>query len=179
MLALKGKVVVNKNLPIGAIQIGFHNVGIVDYKYERSVWENSGTVEFKGRALFNSGSRISNSGYLLFGNNVLVTANSSIVCVKKITVGADTLISWDVLIMDTDFHKLFNSNGEQVNNPKEIIIGDHSWICCRSLILKGAMLPSDFVIAAGSIITSKLTDKSNCIVADAGRVIKEDVTWRN
>lgn len=177
MLNVAGKVIIDDRLPVGAIQIGFYGVGIADYRYERSIWQNFGTVEFKGKAYLGSGSRISNSGHLTMGDGVSITANSAIVCHKSVKIGADALISWDVLIMDTDFHKIYDFQGTHVNEPKEIIIGDHCWICSRSLVLKGANIPSNSIIAANSTITGKNIEKEGCIIGSNAVIIKENIKW--
>ena len=76
----------------------------------------------------NQGSRIANSGVLSFGDRFSISANSSIICTDKITFGDDVLISWDSLIMDTDFHSIFDADTHEKVNPSspiyiEIILG--------------------------------------------------------
>lgn len=41
--------------------------------------------------------------------------------------------------MDTDFHKIKNEDGVQINTNSPVLIGDHVWIGCRALILKGLL----------------------------------------
>lgn len=44
-----GKVVLNCDSPkTGMIRIGFGYVGIFDYKFSRTIWENNGCVVFSG-----------------------------------------------------------------------------------------------------------------------------------
>ena len=100
-------------------------------------------------------------------------------CFKRITIGRDCLISWDVLIMDTDFHHIEDINGKTLNDPKPVVIGDHVWCGCRCTILKGTTISSDTIIAAGSLVTHDIED-SNCIIGGYGgnmAVIKNDVIW--
>ena len=173
--ALNGTVTV-KNFQMGGVQIGFGYVGIIDNRYQRSVWENNGEIVFEGRARFGPGTRIINDGNLEFGDNFSINAASHVICYDEITFGRDVLISWNCLIMDTDFHKIIsNKNKQQVNTDRPIVIGDHVWIACESTILKGSSIPSDSIIAAGSVICKRYTN-TNTIYTSTGE-IRNQITW--
>lgn len=161
---------------MGGVQIGFGYVGIIDNRYQRSVWENNGEIVFEGRARFGPGTRIINDGNLEFGDNFSINAASHVICYDEITFGRDVLISWNCLIMDTDFHKIIsNKNKQQVNTDRPIVIGDHVWIACESTILKGSSIPSDSIIAAGSVICKRYTN-TNTIYTSTGE-IRNQITW--
>lgn len=173
---VSGKVfIANKN---SRVYFGFTEVGIFDKKYERSIWCNSGIIEFYGNTHFGQGTRLSNSGRIVFGNNFCVNANSTIVCVKEIIFGENVLVSWDVLIMDTDFHKIYlkgNDNSIPINKPKKINIKDNVWIGCRSLILKGTHIQNSTVIAASSTISGIYKEQN--VILGSNRIIKQNITW--
>lgn len=176
--ALKGNVVVN-NSQIGAIRLGYGSVGIIDGKKERFIWENAGNVIFDNRAVLNIGTRVCcmKGGTIKFGRNFVCNGRSSFICAKSISFGDDCLISWDCLFMDTDFHKILDMDtGEQLNTVGSLCVGNHVWIGCRCLILKGANIPNDSVIAAGSKCTKSLC-KSNSVYVD-NSIIKENVNWK-
>lgn len=177
IVKLGGKVIVHgqKN---SKVKIGFGNINIIDDKYQRSMWFNEGTIEFGGNAVLGKGCKISNSGSLVFGDNFTVNGTTSIVCKKAMQFGNNVLISWDCLIMDTDFHKIRKCEDEkqiQINTDKDIIFGNNIWIGCRSTILKGSYIPNGSVIAAGSYVTKSLM-KTNAIYHD-NEVIKENINW--
>uniref|UniRef100_UPI0039EB3104 acyltransferase n=1 Tax=Clostridium perfringens TaxID=1502 RepID=UPI0039EB3104 len=136
--------------------MGFGNVGIFDKKYDRGIWQNNGIVKLEKNINIGHGVKIVNFGELVLGDSIKITANSQLISYKRIEIGSNTIISWDNLIMDTDFHKIKNFNGEVINQNKDIIIGKCVWIGCRCLILKGSKLPNNSVIAAGSIINKDL-----------------------
>lgn len=101
---------------------------------------------------------ISNSGNLTIGDNFNISANSKIVCRNSITIGRDCLLSWDCLLMDSDWHLIYNELSEEhINSDKAIVMENHIWVGCNTIILKGAEIPKDCVIAAGSIVSGKLT----------------------
>lgn len=64
-------------------------------------------------------------------------------------IGAHCFISWDVSILDRDYHAI---DGKQ-EITKPVIIGDRVWIGCRAIILKGVTIGDDAVVAAGSVVT--------------------------
>ena len=147
---LGGKVVIYNN-KVGAVQIGFGYVGIVDKKYCRSLWENTGVIEFKGSARLGIGTKIVCKGHLIIGDNFVINAKSSVVCMNKITIADGCLISWDCLLMDSDFHKIYNKDDSlrtSLNQDAEINIGSNVWIGCRTTVLKGTTIPNNAVIGA-------------------------------
>lgn len=181
---MKGNVeILGDKLETGMIRIGYGNVGIFDKKKSRAIWEVSGKVIFKGETNIGHGSKIivAEVANLIFGERFTISAESTIVCFHKIEFGSDCLLSWDILAMDTDFHKIYSlESREQLNKNEEIIIGDKCWIGCRSLILKGALLPDNTVLAANSLVTNNKKSKmpSNSILGGTPlKVLKEGVFW--
>ena len=155
------------------VYIGYGNTG-VKYKKDKTIWENYGEIIFDGGANIGCGSKIVNKGNLLFGSNFNINTSSTIICYKSISFGKDCLLSWDVLIMDTDFHKIL-VDGKQVNYDKNIVIGNHCWIGCNSSIKKGVIIPDNCVIASDSVVTKELP-KSNCVYIN-NEIAKEQIEW--
>lgn len=176
---LGGKVSI-ENPILGGVKIGFGSVGIIDEKKEKTIWENNGEVNFQAHARLDIGTRIvcSSTGVLSFGDCVQIIGRSSIICYKSIAIGNNGLISWDNLLMDTDFHKIYKSgnSNERINSDQEISVGDHVWIGCRCTILKGTLIPDNSIIAAGSVITKKL-DSSNAVYVD-NVAKKRRIEWK-
>lgn len=176
---MNGTITSNVPLQTGCIHIGFPNVGIIDHKFQRSIWDNSGRIVLNGSVSLGSGARISNSGEIEFGNHFNLNANSTIVCTKKISFGDNVLISWDVLLMDTDFHKIYEKDSiqSQINPPREISIGDNVWIGCRCFIAKGANIKSGCVVAAQSKVSGTASEE-NAIIGDKMKTIKQNILWK-
>lgn len=177
----RGSIIINaRKISIGMIKLGYDCAGIIDGRYERSIFQISkgGGLEVCGSLNLSSGTRlvIGGEGRIKTNSNVCVTGRSSFICYDYIEIGKDVLISWDCMFMDTDFHKI-KKNGEITNNNKPIIIGNHVWIGCGCVILKGTIIPNDVVIAAKSVVTRKL-DIGNCIYGgNPVCVIKENIEW--
>lgn len=108
------------------------------------------------------------------GDNFTISSNSEIICKTRIEIGNDCLLSWHILIMDSDMHKIFQY-GKYINPAKPIIIGNHVWIGCRSSILKGVRIADNTVIASNSVITNSW-ESDGCIIS-SNRILKQNISW--
>jgi acetyltransferase-like isoleucine patch superfamily enzyme len=165
----------------GLIQIGYGNVGIFDKKMSRTIWDVSGDVTFCGYGTIGHGSKImvASGGSLIFGDKLKISAEASFIVYNKIQIGYNCYMAWETLLMDTDFHKIKNEYGEIINGPKPIIIGDYVWIGCKCIILKGAVIPNNSVIAINSLVNKELTEE-NCLYAGSPvKCIKEKISWED
>lgn len=166
------------NIKPACIMLGFDNIGIFDNKKSRSIWElgQGSLLEFKGKAKIGNGFKISMSGgKLTIGSQFISPGECSIICNHNIQIGNDCLISWDTLIMDTDFHRIYE-NKKCINPPKGIMIGKNVWIGCRSTLLKGCSIPDGSIIAAGSIVTKTLTEINSIYGGNPIRELKKILT---
>ena len=176
---LHGKVELPEKVERAMVKIGFGDVGHYDRKRSRSIWQVSGTVSFGGKASIGHGSKISVRGNLCFGADFNMTAESTIVCAKEIRFGNDCLLSWDILVMDTDEHPLYNKDNERINPDKAIQVGDHVWIGCKCVLLKGAVVPDNTVVAAGTLLTSSFSGEHQVIGGNPPTILKHDIRWEH
>ena len=202
---LHGKVELPEKVETAMVKIGFGDVGHYDRKRSRGIWQVSGTVTFGGKASIGHGSKLSVRGDLKLGAGFFMTAESTIVCAKEITFGDDCLVSWDILIMDTDEHPIFhgqetegrktqdagstprpqvpcpesndNVENERINPDKAIHVGDHVWIGCKCVLLKGAVVPNDTVLAAGTLLKSTFSGENQVIGGNPPSILKRDIRW--
>ena len=115
---------------------------------------------------------------LFLGNNIWVTGgNTTIICNKNIMINDDCLLSWDILLMDTDFHKILSSENTINKKEKPIQIGIHVWIGCRTTILIGVSIANNNVIAANSTITKSISTE-NCIIGRNTEMLKTGIQWK-
>ena len=176
---LHGKVELPEKVERAMVKIGFGDVGHYDRKRSRSIWQVSGTVSFGGKASIGHGSKVSVRGNLCLGDGFNMTAESTIVCAKEIRFGRDCLLSWDILVMDTDEHSLYNNENERINPDKAILVGDHVWVGCKCVLLKGTQVPNNTVVAAGTLLTSSITGEHQVIGGNPPAVLKNDVRWEH
>lgn len=176
---LHGKVTLPEKVETAMVKIGFGDVGHYDRKRSRTIWQVSGTVAFGGKASIGHGSKISVRGDLKLGADFNITAESTIVCAKDIRFGDDCLLSWDILVMDTDEHPIYNKENGRINPDKPIIVGNHVWMGCKCVLLKGAEVPNDTVLAAGTMLKSAFAGEQQVIGGNPPSVLKRDVRWEH
>ena len=176
---LNGEVVLPETVETAMVKIGFGDVGHYDRKHSRSIWQVSGRVSFGGKASIGHGSKLSIRGDLALGADFNMTAESTIVCAKSIRFGNDCLLSWDILVMDTDEHPLYDKEHKRINPDKPIIVGNHVWIGCKCVLLKGAEIPDNTVLAAGTLLTSAFSGEQQVIGGNPPSILKREVRWEH
>lgn len=88
-------------------------------------------------------------GKLSIGNGTYLNRGAEVIAWERVEIGRDCMIGWDVIIMDTDLHPV---GGRPMKN-EPVVIGDHAWIGCRSIILKGVTIGEHAIVSAGAIVT--------------------------
>lgn len=177
--SLKGTIKIKSGGNTAMLRVGFGGVGIYDKKYSRTILTIKGTVVLNGRATLGHGSVLSvqENATVTFGDNFCNTAEGKIVCKKSITFGDNVLTSWETLIMDTDWHAIQNTLfGEVYPCTEEIVIGNNAWICTRSTVLKGAVIPDGCIVGANTLCTKKFTEENTIIAGNPANVRKKNVT---
>lgn len=162
----------------GILRFGF---GDRDHNYDRSSSLCiQGKIELVGKGVhaFGPGTslRIGEKGILRIGSNFTCSVNNRIYCSNTILIGDDNMWSFDNVIMDTDSHTIYQTNGQISNPNREVVFGNHVWVGCRNIILKGAYIPKGCIVASGSVI-SKRYDAEDSIITSNGKVLKNDIKW--
>lgn len=175
---ISGTIILPKKIYPGVIEIGYGDVGIFDRSRSRTILELQGKIEFNGKTNIGHGSKISvgKDGTLSFGENFNITAESSIVCFKQISFGNDCLLSWQVLVIDTDFHKVYESD-QVINSDSAIEIRDNVWIGMKSTILKGVLISNGSVVAAGSLVNKKFAERNVILAGVPAKIMRSNIQW--
>lgn len=89
----------------GMIRLGRKCTGI--FPRQRFLWENRGSVVFKGECMIGSNSSVcvGEKGTLILGENFAASASLKLICYHHVSFGTNTLIGWDCIFCDTDFHR--------------------------------------------------------------------------
>lgn len=137
-----------------AVRIGAHDLVIIDKRYNRTMWKVDGLVVFNGRMKLghSSGISVDKGAELIFGDNINISVNVKIICVKKIVFGDNVRVSWNSQFMDTDFHALTGENGEKTEPHKEIMIGSYIWIGNNCSVKKGVKIEDRNIVASNSVV---------------------------
>ena len=91
------------------------------------------------------------------GNDVFFNSGCIITAREKVVIGDNTIFGPNVVIYDND-HII--RDGKIIDNEFEtepVIIGANVWIGAGAIILKGAVIEDNCVIAAGSVVTRKVS----------------------
>jgi acetyltransferase-like isoleucine patch superfamily enzyme len=137
-----------------------------------------GTLEINGHVSFLKGTKIDvePNALLSIGDGSSIGEQSKIKCSRRINIGKNCAISWNVNITDTDGHELTGGSARN-EKTKEITIKDNAWIGFNSIILKGVTIGSNSVIGAGTVVTKDTPDNS-LVAGNPGRLIKTGISWK-
>jgi acetyltransferase-like isoleucine patch superfamily enzyme len=104
-----------------------------------------------GNCLFFPGVRleVGSGGRLSIGTGTYLNRNTEVIAWNEVTIGADCMVGWDVLVMDTDQHP---APGRGPDN-RPVRIGDRVWIGARATILKGVTIGDDATVGACAVVT--------------------------
>lgn len=94
---------------------------------------------------------------------------------SAVLIGKDCLFATEVKIYPTDFHKIF-SNGQRINPPQPITIGNKVWLCERVMVLSGAAIGDGCVIGAAAVVAGQVPRRS-VAVGNPAYVVRSDIDW--
>jgi len=100
------------------------------------------------------------SGILQIGERTVLQPRVRINATTSISIGADCAISWDVDLLDSDFHEAVAVDGTSPSKSASVVIEDRVWIGVGAKVLKGVTIGHDSVVAAGAVVTKSVPPKS-------------------
>ncbi len=106
---------------------------------------------------------------LNIGSGCSIGDRAEIHCQDNISIGDGTIIAWDCVIMDNDYHDPHGG----ITKTAPVSIGRGVWIGCRAIILKGVTIGDNSVVAAGAVVTKDIPP--NTLVAGNPAIIKKSV----
>jgi len=162
------------------IRLGFSGSGVAAFEHTGINLElhDAAVLRLRGVSLIGYGCSlcVHRNAILEVGDGTYVAANSVIKSMRRIHIGRNCAIAWNVTILDSDFHP-WSLNGEEREISKEVVIEDHVWIGNGAMILKGVTIGSGSIIGAGSIVTGDVP--ASCLAAgNPARVVRAGVSWR-
>lgn len=106
-----------------------------------------------------------------FGSGNLVSGGNGI----SIRIGQDCMIAEGVDIWSTDTHSILK-DGQLINEPKSIVIGDHVWIGKDVAILKGVTIGDNAVVGMRSMVTKDIRP-ATLNVGSPAKEIRGGIDW--
>jgi serine acetyltransferase len=95
------------------------------------------------------------------GRRTLISNSVSIIAVREIRIGEGCLIGDFVRILDADHHTVDpQARHTGAGEIEAVTIGNNVMLCPRSMVLSGASIGDNSVIAAGGIVTRSIPANS-------------------
>lgn len=145
----------------GALRIGLGPFGLTS-EHDHSIVRVREGARFAvdGVVSLQRGVRVVvDAGTLTIGHGTNVNGLTKILVASGVTIGRDCTFSWDVQILDNDFHTI-TVGGVEKPSKAPITIGDRVWVGTRAVILKGVTVGDGAVVAAGAVVTRDVPPKS-------------------
>ena len=96
----------------------------------------------------------------------------------SVEIGNDCMFASNIVFRPSDGHTIIDiTNGKIVNRGKRITIKDHVWLGLNTILLKGAVVESNCIIGAGSIVSKPCTEENSIYVGVPAKKIKSNITW--
>lgn len=121
---------------------------------------------------------------IIFGDNCIINASNeqptiiNAVGGTQIRIGSGCLLSNNIEIHTSDYHKIISANNsERINPDKDIIIGDKVWIGLGATILKGTYIADNSIIGAKSLCSGTYSEKNTILAGIPAKAIKNDIFW--
>lgn len=100
-----------------------------------------------------------------------------------ISIGKNTTISRDVLILTHDFSlakgfQLIKAPIKNAHFLKPVIIGENCFIGARAVLLPGATIGNNCIVGAGSVVRGEVPSGS-IVTGNPAKVVRETEEWAN
>lgn len=180
--SLKGSVKIDcASICFGMIQLGRPTVPI--YPNDGIMWENKGgEVILKGKIVIGNHSCISigEKGKLEIDTGFIASSSLKLVCFFSICIKENVRFGWDILMMDTDFHRVKDMEGKFMGAAvKPILLNDNIWVGAKSVILKGCVIPPYCIVGACSLVNKVYDTPSHSLLSGIPAVLKRTGIWRD
>lgn len=148
------------------------------HKNDITLLNIQGKLKIKGNYSIGRGCRIdiAKNAEITIGSGGYINVNSKFIIMNGLSIGDNTIISWNCEFLDESFHELsYDGKKEKVKN---IEIGNNVWIGSNVKIYSGTKIPDGCVVASNSILNSEFKEENILIAGFPAKKIKENITWK-
>lgn len=125
---------------------------------------------------------LSKNGRLEIGENAKIRGGHFFVGDKdnlSLKIGDNCMFAKTIRVWTSDFHVIFDKETKKpLNEPEDVSIGNHCWLCDDVVIAKGVSLPDDTIVGAKSYVTKSFKNPNTIIAGIPAKVIRaENTSW--
>lgn len=103
---------------------------------------------------------IGNGATLTIGEQTFINYGTSISASESVTIGPRCNIGTYCMIMDNNFHRLEPERRNEIPPSAPVTIGENVWLGGRVIVLPGVTIGDHSVVAAGSVVTRDVPERS-------------------
>jgi acetyltransferase-like isoleucine patch superfamily enzyme len=142
------------------------------------------SIRGPGKVVLHPGARIRRDARIYVGPDArlevhaggIIGIRATINVETEVVIGPGCEMSWDVEVMDTDFHTLVGPNGPRVRTAP-VHLGRRTLIGARAIILKGTSVGEGSVIAAGAVVRG-VVPPGVVMAGNPARPVSEVTSWK-
>lgn len=163
--SMKGKIRINAPIRPGMIKLG----GFGGHMYPDNgihITQYGGEIIFNGSCMIGNNSFIcqGNESTIILGDGFMATTSLKLISFKSIEFGKNTIFGWDCIVMDTNFHPLFDIKKQEFRKGYgPIKIGNDNWFAAKCKVLHSVTTPERCIFALGTEIIKSSHFESYCV----------------
>jgi acetyltransferase-like isoleucine patch superfamily enzyme len=171
------KIIGADKIQVDDLWLGLHYRGF-ERCSDQGLINVQGELKIQGHYKIGKGCRldIGKDATVEIGKNGYINSNTKLIISEGLTIGENTVVSWDCQFLDNDFHTI-EIDGKSKVKAQPITIGNHVWIGCGAKIYKGVTIPDNCVVASDAVVKGSFTEENCLIAGNPAKVVKTDVNW--
>lgn len=174
----KGHIQFDCPVKFGMFRFGYLTTSV--YPNTGITWENHG-----GTVIFHGNGYIGNDSYISLGHKTIVefgtdfrsSAGLKLISYRGVKFGIGTRLGWGVIILDTNFHPLYDLKNNKFKDASgKITIGNYNWLGTQCKVMHSTITPDRCIFGMNTLITRGCIKESNCVMGgNPVTVIARDV----
>lgn len=114
-----------------------------------TIFDNRGIIELYGKAWLHHGSRLTNTGTIVFGGNNIISHETVFDIRDRLEFGQNVSIGFCSEFIDNDMHYMIDIDTHEIeDNHKPIKIGNFNWFGSHTYVKKGTVTPDYTIVAS-------------------------------
>lgn len=121
--------------------------------------------------------RLQGNATLIIRENAGIRGVEFTIIDGKVEIGKLCMFSYNIVVRNTDSHKVIEVETGVITNPsRDVVLGEHVWVCQNSSILKGCKIGDNSIVAFGAVAT-KGCEAGSILAGNPAKVVKTGIIW--